>query len=93
MTKDFKDKTFDELTPEELKEVKIVFAPGAFDQFEGTQEELEEFMAEIQRMFVSGEVLEKSRPLDIDSLSDEELEQLAPFLLGDLDNNERRNLQ
>ena len=29
---------------------KIEFAPGAFDSFEGTQEELDEIVAEIQRM-------------------------------------------
>jgi hypothetical protein len=94
MTKDIKDKTFDELSVEDLKNIEIVFAPGAFDTFEGTQEELDEFMTEIQRMFTSGEILEKSQPLDIDSLDDEELERLAPFLLDDLnDIGNKRNLQ
>ena len=69
----------------ENKELKIVFAPGAFDNFEGTQEELDEFIAEITRVVKSGEIFEKSKPVDIESLSDEELEKLAPFLLADED--------
>ena len=44
--------------------VKIEFAPGAFDQFEGTQEELDAFIAELQRMAESGELEEHSMSLD-----------------------------
>lgn len=43
---------------------KIVFAPGCFDNFEGTQEELQELIAEIHRMFASGEVFANAQPLD-----------------------------
>jgi len=46
--------------------VKIEFAPGAFDQFEGTQEELDAFIAELQRMAESGELEEHSQSLDDD---------------------------
>ena len=46
--------------------VKIEFAPGAFDQFEGTQEELDEFIAELQRMAESGELEQQSVSLDSD---------------------------
>ena len=46
--------------------VKIEFAPGAFDQFEGTQEELDEFIAELHRMAESGELEEHSLSLDDD---------------------------
>ena len=46
--------------------VKIEFAPGAFDQFEGTQEELDEFIAELHRMAESGELEEHSMSLDDD---------------------------
>ena len=46
--------------------VKIEFAPGAFDQFEGTQEELDEFIAELHRMAESGELEEHSQSLDDD---------------------------
>lgn len=51
---------------------KLVFAPGCFDNFEGTQEELQELIAEIHRMFESGEVFEKAQLLD-----DEEFEQVV----------------
>jgi len=46
------------------KKIKIEFAPGAFDQFDGTQEELDEFIAELQRMADSGELEEQSVSLD-----------------------------
>ena len=46
------------------KPVKIEFAPGAFDQFEGTQEELDAFIAELQRMADSGELEDHSVALD-----------------------------
>ena len=46
--------------------VKIEFAPGAFDSFEGTQEELDAFIAELQRMAESGELEEHSMSLDND---------------------------
>lgn len=38
---------------EENKEIKIEFAPGAFDHFDGTQEELDALMNEIQSMFAN----------------------------------------
>ncbi len=46
--------------------VKIEFAPGAFDSFEGTQEELDEFIEELHRMAESGELEEHSMSLDDD---------------------------
>lgn len=42
------------------KEIKIVFEPGCFDSFNGTQEELDELMAEIQSLVESGEIFERS---------------------------------
>jgi hypothetical protein len=50
---------------------KLVFAPGCFDNFEGTQEELDELVAEITRMVESGEILEQSLNLNDDELADE----------------------
>lgn len=46
------------------KKIKIEFAPGAFDRFDGSQEELNELIAEIHRMAESGELLEQSDDLD-----------------------------
>lgn len=42
---------------------KVVFAPGCFDQFEGTQEELDEFVSEIQKMVVSETIFVDATPL------------------------------
>ena len=64
------------------KELKVQFAPGAFDQFDGTQEELDELLAEIQNMFANKtpeEIEAMSRPLteeDFLDLPDEIKEQL-----------------
>ncbi len=66
------EKKLEDLTPEEFKDLKIVFAPGCFDNFEGSQEELDELIAEITQMVKSGEFLEKSTPVDL--LDDDELE-------------------
>ena len=61
------------------KELKIEFAPGCFDQFEGTQEELDELISEIHRMFESGEAQAIARPLDMEDLSDDDIELLEKF--------------
>lgn len=46
---------------------ELIFLPGCFDDFEGTQEELDDFVAEIKRIFESGEFEEMSVPIeDID---------------------------
>lgn len=42
--------------------------PGCFDSFEGTQEELDELVAEIHRMVDSGELLENAVFEDVDDL-------------------------
>lgn len=52
------------MSDENKKPLKLVFEPGCFDQFEGTQEELEEVIAEIQRQVETGEILENSIELD-----------------------------
>jgi hypothetical protein len=76
---------------EEKKPVTIVFEPGCFDDFEGTQEELDELIAEINSMF-DGKTREEidtlSKPVDIDELLDEDPE-LAMKLFEKLSNNER----
>ena len=55
----------------ENKKPEVVFAPGCFDNFEGTQEELQDLIAEIHCLADSGELLEKAEPL-----SEEEVEEL-----------------
>ena len=66
---------------EDKKTPEIIFAPGCFDSFEGTQEELDDMLAEIKRLVESGEIFERSSPVDMEALleefTDEELEDLA----------------
>lgn len=79
---------------EQDKELKIEFAPGCFDSFEGSQEELDELVNQIKEMFFSGEILEKSRELteeDFDELPDDVKEQIFKSAEGIKTDN--RNLQ
>ena len=83
------------------KEIKIEFAPGCFDSFEGTQEELNELMAEIQNMFANKskqEIEFMGRELteeDFNELPEELQEQIAQGHLSLSDESEKtkRNLQ
>jgi hypothetical protein len=78
------------------KKMTITFAPGAFDNFDGTQEELDGLVAEIQRMADSGELEENSIPLDtddvMDTLTDEDREQVLQAL-SNMSDNIRKKLQ
>jgi len=72
---------------EDKPKIEIHFAPGAFDAFEGTQEELDEFVAEVtkefERMYEDGSLLENSEsidPTDIDEIPEEALAQIERFL-------------
>ena len=82
----------------EEKKLKIEIAPGAFDSFEGTQEELDEFISEVTTMLteLTPEELEaRSRPVDLTELfEDEEIteEQFAQILTA-LIGEDKRNLQ
>jgi hypothetical protein len=67
---------------EDNKPVKIVFAPGCFDSFEGTQEELDQMIAEITRMAETGELFEKSQAVEFDE------EELEAMIEEDLNNPE-----
>jgi len=75
---------------------EIIFAPGCFDHFEGTQEELEALKAEILEMFAgktSKEILMQSRELsadDVEDLPEEVQQQLLDALNGESGSN--RNL-
>lgn len=75
---------------------EIVFAPGCFDTFDGTQEELDALKAEILEMFAgktSKEILMQSRELsadDVEDLPEEVQQQLLDALNGETGSN--RNL-
>jgi hypothetical protein len=51
---------------DEKKELKVEFAPGCFDNFEGTQEELQEMIAMLHQMVADGTLDENATPLDPD---------------------------
>jgi hypothetical protein len=56
------------------KSLKIEFAPGCFDQFDGTQEELDALMKEITETFskmTPEELQAQSREVDLEDLIEE----------------------
>lgn len=79
----------------EKKPLKIEFAPGCFDNFEGTQEELDEMIKEVTDFFNNNsmdDIKALSVPIDdlnIDSLTPEEQKELLDFL-GSIDGEEPR---
>lgn len=76
------------------KKMKVEFAPGCFDDFEGTQEELEEFMRMIQEGFESGEFLAESEELTDEeflALPEEDQQRILDALDGEI--NRTRRLQ
>jgi hypothetical protein len=82
------------------KELKVEFAPGAFDHFEGTQEELDALLVEIQKMFegkTAEEIQAMSRPLsdeDFDDLPEEvQIQLLKSVDEEDLEQEFKRKLQ
>ena len=66
------------------KKLKVEFAPGAFDNFDGTQEELDELIAEITRMAESGELVENSRAINIDDPDEDDIEAISHVLAAEL---------
>ena len=74
----------------EKRPLKVIFDPGCFDNFDGTQEELDEFVAQIQAMAESGLLDENSVELtdeDIEELDEETRQQIIRAL--DRDNDKR----
>jgi hypothetical protein len=74
---------------------KVEFAPGAFDDFDGTQEELDALQKELIEMFSNltpEELAEQSRPVDFEELMEED-PVLAEKLLNSFDEEPTRKLQ
>jgi NADH:ubiquinone oxidoreductase subunit B-like Fe-S oxidoreductase len=78
---------------EDNKPIEVVFAPGCFDTFEGSQEELNELMAEIKRMAESGEMMERGIAVDFDELFEDEPELADKLLQFSESDPAKRNLQ
>ena len=83
------------------KKITIEFAPGAFDSFDGTQEELDAFQKEVLEMFANltpEELAARSTAVDVDYIEElltedpEAAEQLIQALAGGTD-GAGRNLQ
>lgn len=75
--------------------MKLVFAPGCFDNFEGTQEELDELVKEIEQGFSDGTFFDKATPVDlddVDEMDDEELEALNKLFVSMEDKTGNRTL-
>lgn len=70
------------------KATKIEFAPGCFDSFEGTQEELDELVKEIHRMFESGELEENAHQIELEDLDEDIVEAIMRS-----EDDQNRNLQ
>lgn len=57
------------------KKPEVIFAPGCFDSFEGTQEELDKLMADIMQMFETGEAPESVEFIDLTDVDLEDFEE------------------
>lgn len=57
-------------------QIKVEFAPGCFDNFEGTQEELDSLINTINELAQSGKLFEETNIINLDELTEEEEEQL-----------------
>jgi hypothetical protein len=67
----------------EKKPLRVIFDPGCFDNFEGTQAELDEFVKQIQEFAESGLLFENSVELtdeDIEELDEETRQQIIRAL-------------
>jgi hypothetical protein len=74
---------------------KVEFAPGAFDDFDGTQEELDALQKELVEMFSNltpEELAEQSRAVDFEELMEED-PALAEKLLNSFNEEPTRKLQ
>lgn len=56
------------------EKLKVVFAPGCFDNFDGTEEELAAMLADIHQMVEDGTLMENATRLTPEE--EEELQQM-----------------
>lgn len=54
-----------------MTQIKVEFAPGCFDDWEGTQQELDDLVSQLRSMAESGELMDQSELVNPDDLSDE----------------------
>ena len=46
------------------EKLKVIFAPGCFDNFDGTEEELAAMLADIHQMAADGTLMDHATPID-----------------------------
>jgi hypothetical protein len=90
--KEIADKVAEDIDGDTIPE--IVFAPGCFDHFEGTQEELDALKAEIMEMFAgktSKQLMAQTRLLSADDIMDmpEEVQQQIVDALNGVDTSRK----
>ena len=76
------------------KPLKVEFAPGCFDNFDGTQEELDGLMTEIQSTFAGmtpDELERQSRLIDLDEALENDPELIAA--MQQISGMDKRTLQ
>jgi alkanesulfonate monooxygenase SsuD/methylene tetrahydromethanopterin reductase-like flavin-dependent oxidoreductase (luciferase family) len=71
LTQDEWDNRWDAIFGRDQPKLKVVFAEGCFDGFEGSPDELAEMIAEIHKMAADGTIMHDARPL-----TDEEIAEL-----------------
>ena len=78
----------------EEKKITVKFDPGCFDDFEGTQEELDELIVEITKMFENGVDDSTLEEVDLEDLMENDPE-LADTIFASLDqlDTPKRTLQ
>jgi len=77
------------------KKIEIVFAPGCFDNFDGTQDELDALIKDIKENLESGELLGNSRPISEEEfleLNEDIKNQIENGYLEINNNNQKRKL-
>jgi hypothetical protein len=82
------------MSEENKKPIELIFAPGCFDSFDGSQEELDELIAQIKKMAETGELFEQSVPVYLDDIEDI-IDETNPLEIEEIISkmNEPRNLQ
>ncbi len=82
------------MSEENKKPIELIFAPGCFDSFEGSQEELDELIEQIKKMAETGELFEQSVPVYLDDIEDI-IDETNPLEIEEIISkmNEPRNLQ
>lgn len=75
------------------KKLKVEFAPGCFDSWDGTQEELDELVKHITALAASGELDEHSQPVTEETLAELDPEERDILLTALKQETHKRSLQ